>query len=318
MKILDKKDLRFLKKAVIKSTQPVLETVCYTGTEFLATNLDMLIRVEGKLEGLEPGCYLPAGIEAVMAGAKSAKMICPEEEFPKDFLNRGSKTFAVNPEAAEYFGEAVLFASRDEARYVLNSVYVHENHVAATDGRALYQATLKKAAVRNGKDVIIPLMTAEVIKGRRPRKITVHERREKPHSAPSILFEGEGWSVHSKLIEGRYPPYRQVIPSETYPLVDIPDGLAKIAASRPGRRVAVWNGDLKVKTNPSFKGEREEVAVFEAELPEGAAPFALDLYYVNAARKAGVGRLAVCGPEGFDPSVCRGDSKTVVIMPMRP
>jgi len=108
--------------------------------------------------------------------------------------------------------------SYDPTRYVLNGVFWGENgDIAATDGRRLHMEEHLPAAPA---DSIIPTDALRFIEpGMAASSLSKPKvKNTTAHPAPALLFTGEigGLTVRlvTKVIEGNFPNYRQVIPSE--------------------------------------------------------------------------------------------------------
>ena len=107
---------------------------------------------------------------------------------------------------------AALFASKDQYRFYLNGVYVHQQddktRVVATDGKVLFAAQCADAADVTGAG-IIPLALINQIKAPRGVEdctITIVNDR--------VTIDYAGQSVQSATIEGTFPDYRRVLPAE--------------------------------------------------------------------------------------------------------
>lgn len=118
--------------------------------------------------------------------------------------------------------EKTSFAiSTDESRYVLNGVFFslkdHKMTMVATDGRrlALVDEEVEISEKSQG-DFIIPAKAVNELNRLLQEKGDV-EINFSENQAAFRLKDDKGFSVLvlTKLIEGNYPNYRQVIPSET-------------------------------------------------------------------------------------------------------
>ncbi len=112
--------------------------------------------------------------------------------------------------------EAHLFSSEDETRYVLNGVYIEMQHgdaacppvVVATDGRRLYRRHVPTLSTLGG-NLILPNKALTVLS---TAPLMAHEWRAgaNPNKLCAAVKAGP-WSLLTKLIQGSYPNYRQVI-----------------------------------------------------------------------------------------------------------
>lgn len=112
-------------------------------------------------------------------------------------------------------------ASTDEARYVLNGIFLsvkdHKVIMVATDGRRLALAEEDlDTKLENPAEFIIPTKAINEL-GRLLRDQGDLEVAFTENQAAFLLREEKGFNVLviSKLVEGNYPNYRQVIPAES-------------------------------------------------------------------------------------------------------
>lgn len=152
----------------------------------------------------------------VKAGRSRFSMIgTPKEEYPTlpAFADKGS--FSVpGSELAAMVRKVVVAASDDESRHVLNgALWTSDGKtltLVATDGRRL--------ALTERKVQGIPEFSAIV-----PRKILQELARQAPEngeiavaiSESAIAFKFGCTVLHSRLIEGSFPQYGQVVPSKS-------------------------------------------------------------------------------------------------------
>lgn len=140
----------------------------------------------------------------------------PEEEFPPLPKFEGAKTFTLPQQALkDAFKKTSYAISSDETRYVLNGIYgaFKENKLTlvATDGRRLAMVDLDlEIPPESEGNVIVPAKAINelqrLLKDEGEIKISLGENQ--------VAFELNGTLLVSKLIEGNYPNYRQVIPGE--------------------------------------------------------------------------------------------------------
>lgn len=140
----------------------------------------------------------------------------PEEEFPPLPKFEGAKTFTLGQQALkDAFKKTSYAISSDETRYVLNGIYCSfkENKLTlvATDGRRLAMVDLDlEIPPESEGNVIVPAKAVNelqrLLRDEGEIKISLGENQ--------VAFELNGTLLVSKLIEGNYPNYRQVIPGE--------------------------------------------------------------------------------------------------------
>lgn len=103
--------------------------------------------------------------------------------------------------------------STDETRYVLNGVYMIISKgdivVVATDGRRLAMVTKKETVDPNLEvDIIIPAKTVQELM----RILSGENEIEMLFSETQVGFQRANMLMVSRLIEGKFPKYEQVIP----------------------------------------------------------------------------------------------------------
>jgi DNA polymerase-3 subunit beta len=141
----------------------------------------------------------------------------PEEEFPRFPEFGAGKALKIEQSVLRDMLKKTAYAvSNDETRYVLNGVFMglkaDKLTVVATDGRrlALIEHDIE---IPKGSEAELILPTKAVnelerlLADKGDAKLSIGENQ--------ILFEMDGTTLASKLIEGTYPNFRQVIPSET-------------------------------------------------------------------------------------------------------
>ncbi|MDP2929172.1 MAG: DNA polymerase III subunit beta [Candidatus Omnitrophota bacterium] len=175
----------------------------------------------------------------------------PKDEFPQlpDFKDKDSITMQ-RARLKKMLLMTSFAISRDEARYVLNGIlfvikptYIR---VVATDGRRLAMVEEKNQSPKtHERKVIIPAKTiTELI------KLLGDEGEVKIcFGNNQILFEMGSTKVVSRLIEGEFPNYEQVIPKEAKDKILI----AKAKLLSAAKRVALF-------TNPDSMAVKVELA----------------------------------------------------------
>jgi DNA polymerase III subunit beta len=239
-----------------KATMPILSNVLIEAEKdrisLTTTNLDLGIRCRIKAEVKESGAVtLPvkrlAGIVRELPNIDVAFDGSPNHQVK---LSSGGSTFRIMgigkdefPPLPE-FGEEKAFSldqaelvtmlksvayaqSTDETRYILNGVYFNfkdgKLSLVATDGRrlALVGREMEVPAESAGA-IILPAKTVGELqrlldKGEK-LKISFNERRAAFQIATDKDASGmiDHVYLYSKVVEGNYPNYQQVIPKETH------------------------------------------------------------------------------------------------------
>jgi DNA polymerase-3 subunit beta len=209
------------------------------------------------------------------------------------------------------------FASTDETRHILNGVFVSvsggELTAVATDGRRL---ALREFAVEGAGDcaAIIPSPAARMFAGMGAGILRVGSK--------AAEFATAGRIVMTRLIDGAYPNYRQVIPAKGLKATVL-SGLGDLAAAI--HRVSLVSGDsvhltvtkgklavLGTAADVGSGAESVECRVRGADFDVAVAPSYL---LAALAHLPADGVLEVT--DAIAPIVARGGDFTGVIMPMR-
>ncbi len=137
------------------------------------------------------------------------------EEFPELPQIEDPVKFTVNaPEMKKSITQTILTASHDETRPILTGVYLHTHnaalYMAATDGYRLSEK--KVAAVDYELSAIVPVQTLQDVARVLPDDCA---EIEVLLDAQQIRFLMDDIEITSRLIDGAYPDYRQLIPAST-------------------------------------------------------------------------------------------------------
>ncbi len=187
------------------------------------------------------------------------------DEFPSlpSFENR--KVYELSQEVIVSMLKSVSYAqSTDENRYILNGVYFNfadeKLTLVATDGRRLGLTALETAISEgNAGSLILPAKTVaelERLLGKGESvKIAFNDRQ----AAFEIAIDDSsdsGLTDHlylvSKVVEGNYPNYRQVIPKETEHRVKIERELMLECVHRAALVVSEKHNSVKLKVSKNL------------------------------------------------------------------
>ncbi|HEX4085816.1 MAG TPA: DNA polymerase III subunit beta [Chthoniobacteraceae bacterium] len=140
----------------------------------------------------------------------------PQEEFPPLPKFEGAKTFTLRQKDLKDGLRKTAYAiSTDETRYVLNGILLsfkdNKLTLVATDGRRLALVDIELEFPRSHEvEIILPSKAVTEL----ARLVTEEGDVKMSVSENQVAFEVDGTLLVSKLIEGNYPNYRQVIPPE--------------------------------------------------------------------------------------------------------
>ena len=156
-------------------------------------------------------------VASIRCGQSFFKILgLPEEEFPPLPKQSDARTFTIGQQILRDALKKTSYAiSTDETRYVLNGILFSfkENKLTlvATDGRRLALVDLELEFPRSQEaDIIVPAKAVtelgRLLGDEGDVRLSVEENQ--------VAFQIGDTLLASKLIEGNYPNYRQVIPGE--------------------------------------------------------------------------------------------------------
>lgn len=278
----------------LRSTLPILSNVLFTADKttlsLTTTDLEVTMRCTVDANVTKPGSTtlpvrrlasivreLPDGtvelevddkdVATVTCGPSFFKIIgLSQDEFPPVPKAEGKQSYTLDQGAfREMLRKTSFAASTDETRYVLNGVFMGFKNgkvtIVATDGRrlALVEQEVDFPAEAQ-RDFILPT---------KPVNELLHSLRDegelKIHATESqILFEFNGVLLASKLIDGTYPNYRQVIPSQSEERVMIERESLLTAL----RRVSLVTTDKSNATKLTFTKNKLSISMSTPDIGE--------------------------------------------------
>jgi len=251
----------------------------------------------------------------------------PREEFPKlpEFHNKE----AIKIEKSllkEMLGLTSFAVSFDETRYILNGILfkIEKNNLVlvATDGKrlAIIEKKLKQEVNKNIY-IIVPIKTIQELN----RNLDDEGEVSMVLGENQVLFDLGRVVIISRLIEGEFPDYRQVIPpvSENKVVIDREQLLlaVKRAAllSTPDYqavKLELFKNKIVIsKATPDVGESREEVAVEYSgkELVVGFNP----AYVIDVLKNLFIEKIELELIDGEKPGVIRHDGYVYIVLPMR-
>jgi DNA polymerase-3 subunit beta len=339
-----------------RQTLPILANVLLeaqdTGLHLVATDLEVSARVAvpatvGRSGGVTLGARklielvreLPAhpialtleenGWVQLVCGAAAFRLVAlPADEFPPLEMGGAEGTFTVDAGRLRTMVARTSYAmSQDESRPYLNGLHFvvrpGELRLVATDGHRLALARLAIDGDASMSGII-------------PRK-AVHEMGRvlgASDGAGVAIRENQfvlrlpGFVLASKLVEGQFPNYEQVLPKAhphrlvvaREPTIASVRRVSVVAEDRTRPiRLTVGPDALRLRASSAELGEAEEVLPAEFAGPEVIITFNAR-YLVEALAAMDAERVAVDLKDGLSPGVLRGvgdDEHLCVIMPMR-
>jgi DNA polymerase III subunit beta len=294
-----------------KATMPILSNVLIEAEKdqisLTTTNLDLGIRCKIKADVKETGAVtLPVKrlativrelpnvdvafdaspnhqVKLVSGGSTFRIMGIGKEEFPPLPEFGDEKAYTLEQSELTSMLKSVAYAqSTDETRYILNGVYFNfkdgKLSLVATDGRrlALVSKEMDVPAASAGA-IILPAKTVGELtrlldKGEK-LKINFNDRRAAFQIATDKDTSGliDHVYLYSKVVEGNYPNYNQVIPKETHQRIKLERELFLQCVHRAALVCSEKSNSVKIKLtsnlleitaqSPDFGEAHESMAI---------------------------------------------------------
>lgn len=277
-----------------RTTLPILSNVLLqtNGSEVRLTTTDLDVGVRGSFEAViekEGATTLPArrlftiirelpsseiqfdvdgkNAASIRSGQSFFKILgLPEEEFPPLPKFDDSKVVTIRQkDLRDGLRKTAYAISTDETRYVLNGVLFSfkENKLmlVATDGRRLAMVDIELEFPRSHEaDIIVPTKAVTELQ----RLLTDDGDVKISVGTGQIAFDLNNTLLVSKLIEGNYPNYKQVIPSEAKERVT----LERETFLNSLRRVSLLASDKSNSIKLSFSKNNIEITANTPEVGE--------------------------------------------------
>jgi DNA polymerase III subunit beta len=197
----------------------------------------------------------------------------PEDEFPPLPKFEDAKTVTI-PQKALHDGlrKTSYAISTDETRYVLNGVLFsfkdNKLTLVATDGRRLAMVDIELEFPRSHEtEIIVPTKAVTELQ----RLLTAEGEVKVSVGSGQIAFDLNKTLLVSKLIEGNYPNYRQVIPSEAKERVT----LERETFLNSLRRVSLLASDKSNSIKLNFSKNNIEITANTPEVGEAKESLAV-------------------------------------------
>jgi DNA polymerase-3 subunit beta len=201
------------------------------------------------------------------------------EEFPPPPKFKEDKKVVLPQEKIRGMLRKTSFAiSTDESRYVLNGIYMtlkeHKLTMVATDGRrlALVDEEVELSEKSQG-EFIVPAKAVNELNRLLQDKGEV-DIRYTDNQAAFSLKDDKGFSVLivTKLIEGSYPNYRQVIPAETKERI----ALAREEFMHALRRAEIMTSDKQNSVKLNFTKNNLAITANSPDVGEARESLAIN------------------------------------------
>lgn len=283
-----------------KTTLPVLSNVLVESEDdsvwISGTDLDVSIRVRVPAEVAEGGSItapgrklleitreLPEQPVELRARGHQLEIGCgnsrfklnglPSEEFPNLPATDFDEGWSVSEDALRQLIRGTAFAvSNEESRPILNGVYWELGDrmtMVATNGHRLAKMQVDPARARGttGAFIVPPAALAQV-----ERLFDGDGEIEVGRGGNHLGFRSANQEVYTRLIEGSYPNYEQVIPKDN-------ENVARVdreAMESAVRRMAVLASDQTHRIRLSFESDRVHLDVMTPDLGEAHDELELD------------------------------------------
>jgi DNA polymerase III subunit beta len=261
------------------------------------------------------------------AAYEGALRLLPAEDFPALQPPSGTRVVVEAARFAEAVGQVARAASRDEARPVLTGVLVEISRegvtLVATDSYRLAVRELVATAEQEAKAIVPERAMTEA--GRAAQLIEKGDI-ELFADESQVAFQLGALTVTSRLIEGEFPNYRQLLPERYESRLTVSRQLLMDAVRRVGllardtSPVRLEFNALGVKLSSSSPDLGQAVEAVEAKYEGEDITAAFNPNYLSDGLAAATGdtvRLEV--RDGLKPGIVRGDTDelTYLVMPVR-
>jgi DNA polymerase-3 subunit beta len=294
-----------------KATMPILSNVLIEADKdhisLATTNLDLGIRCKIKAEVKEAGAItlpvkrlativrelpnIDVTIETtpnhqakVTSGGSVFKIMgMGKEEFPPMPEFADEKSVALEQEELATMLKSVSYAqSSDETRYILNGVYFNFRDdkltLVATDGRRLALISKDLTAPEGTGNIILPAKTVTELvrlldKGTKVRVALTEKRSAFQIGTDKVGDNGliDNIYLFSKVVDGNYPNFNQVVPKETHQRIKLERELFLQCVHRAALVTSEKSNSVKLKlgsnlleifaSSPDFGESHESMAI---------------------------------------------------------
>jgi DNA polymerase III subunit beta len=266
---------------------------------------------------------------SITCGAAFFKILgLSDEEFPALPKYQTPNSFTLDQKTLkEMLQKTSYAASADETRYILNGTLMSfkagKLTLVATDGRRLALAEHELDFPKEAEtDVVVPTKAVNEIV-----HLLQNEGTVKVHAGKNqVAFETDNVLLISKLIEGTYPNFRQVIPSQCEQRIAVERELLLTALKRVALltseksssvRMTFGKNKLKVSASSPDVGEAHESLPVKYSGKEISVAFNPD-YVMEPLRNLANDEIYVELTDELSPGVIKCDVPFIyVLMPMR-
>ena len=256
----------------------------------------------------------------------------PVQEFPATPRVKGEPV-PVNDALRQTIHEAMECRSMDPTRYILNGIYLDVsdpkcNQVVATDGRHLFSSNSFSLPLKDS--LIIPDHKFLGWKGfNSDGEWQIRINPDTKKDAKSLVqISSRRWRFITPQHEGKYPNYRQVIPTEFKTTVvlseEVLDAVIEIVEripcdlQNPNKPIALKIDGRKLNIRGRNKEDATwtEVEVHGAKVSGDNVTISLNRDFALKALKFGLNQIEIM--DELSPLKFSRDGKQMIVMPVRP
>jgi DNA polymerase III subunit beta len=340
-----------------RSTLPILSNVMIEADNntLTLTTTDLEVRIKTKLEAKvekEGKTTLPAktlfsmvrglpGENVDMESDESHHMLIKSEKSSYNLFGLAPDDFPLpvqfspirrltlkQEELVRMLSRISYAASTDDSRKTLNGILfnIKENAftVVATDGKRL--ALVEKVAENFSGDDGQAIVPSKSVMEIQRLFAGGNEEVSVEFGESQVSFSMEGRTLTSKLVEGSYPNYRQVIPTSFSRKIEIPATIFSSALQRISNVVSESNSYVNIKfdsncidmqASSTEIGEGSETVDIEYSGPEVTVSFN-PVFVLAPFKHLDADKITLQLNDGYNPvALSCGDGFLYVIMPMR-
>ncbi len=284
-----------------KTTLPVLSNILLEsdgdGVWMSGTDLDVAIRIKVPAEVVEGGSItapgkklqeitkeLPEQPVTLLTRGDQLEITCgrsgfklnglPSEEFPNLPSVNFEEGWQVGGSELQTLIQRTSFAvSNEESRPILNGVLWElrdrQMRMVATNGHRLARMGVAAGpSTTTSADFIVPPAALQQVQ----RLFKKDDELQVARSGNHLGFKSNDTEIYTRLIEGSYPNYEQVIPKDNDKIAIVEKKLLESSV----RRMAVVASDQTHRIKLSFQTDKVHLSVLTPDLGEGHDELELD------------------------------------------
>ncbi|HDZ77034.1 MAG TPA: DNA polymerase III subunit beta [Candidatus Omnitrophica bacterium] len=338
-----------------KASLPILSNILLEAKDnklkLITTDLDVGILVSIPVNIQEPGSItiparkifevirdLPSGTVNITVRKNNIVIIesqkcqfklmgLPKDEFPNLPTFEDKKVVKIEQKIFKEMLNLTYFSlSRDETRYILNGILMEIKQdtikLISTDGRRLAVVERKLSTHTNQEiKIVVPTKTIQELL----RNLKDDDILSIVLGLNQVMFDLSGMLIISRLIEGEFPNYQQVIPQPVDTKIKIDKGDFLLALKRASLlstpdyqavKLEVFKNKMVVSKSTPDIGESKEEIDIEYGAKELAAGFNPN-YLIDVLKNLKSEDIEIELTDSEKPCVIRQEGYVYVVLPMR-